>query len=209
MEGDQPVAFLHQRFFLHVGGPAVGDFFCRLEQEPDGHRQLVLQGRQDPGRPQQDGNVGIMAAGMHGPRVPGFVFRFSQFRNGQGIDVRPDPDNPVRSMGPLQSGDHPGMAGFHIGDPQFIQIGFNGFLGLKFLPGPFRIFVEMAAQPDQFRLEGCHLFFYIHGKVSFSAGNPISLGLRGLSACFYFLALGSNHRPLLFFFMYSWNSADL
>ena len=210
MEGDEPVAFLHQGFFLHVGGPAVGNFlFRRLEQEPDGHRQLVLHGCQHLRSPQQDGDMGIMAAGMHGSRVLGFVRRIPQFRNGQGIDVRPDPDDPVRGMGSLQGGDHPGFAGFHIGDPQRIQIGFNGLLGLEFFPGPFRFFMKMAAQPDQFRLKGCHPFFYVHHKVSFSAGNPISLGLRGFSAPYYFLALGSNHRPLLFFFMYSWNSADL
>ncbi len=163
MQGDEPVTFLHQRFFLHIVSPAVLDeFFCRLEQQPDSDFQLVFHPSQNLGRPQQDGDVGIMATGMHGTFILGFIGFRPQFCNGQSIDIRPDADDLVRRMRPLDGGNHTGLAGFHARDPQFPQILHNVFLGFKFLPRSFWMLVEMSPQGNQFFLDSIDLFLNIH-----------------------------------------------
>ena len=142
--------------------------------------------------------MGIMAAGMHGSRVLGFVRRIPQFRNGQGIDVRPDPDDPVRGMGSLQGGDHPGFAGFHIGDPQRIQIGFNGLLGLEFFPGPFRFFMKWR-RSGPVPAEGLPPVLLRPSQSLLFSRKPHQPGPPGFFCTILFLGIGVEPQTLVVF----------
>ena len=73
----------------HCGG-AAPTLLGRLKDNDGGAGEILPLLRQEPGNPQADGGMGIVAAGVHLSGVEGDEVMGVLFLNWQGVDIHPD-----------------------------------------------------------------------------------------------------------------------
>ena len=73
---------------IHEDRPADSEKDIQAAGSEDFQEELVKLRRS-----QQDGNVGVMTAGMHQALRLGFPRTVRKFRHRKGINIRPNPDN--------------------------------------------------------------------------------------------------------------------
>jgi hypothetical protein len=144
--GDDPIhpgIFQYASFYHGFG--AGNALFGRLEKKFYVALQFGLQaGAHDiSGNTEHDGRVGIVAAGVHGPRVLGFIGDVVEFLDRQSVDISPQADG----GSVLRSPEDTYRAG-HIIEQLYFTIKLLEDLddfgrGARFLMGYFRVHVEV------------------------------------------------------------------
>ena len=165
VDADDGVHIVHHALLHHQLGAAVpiaaDDLFCRLEDELDPARDLILHLLEQHGRAQKHGGVRIMPAGVHHARSPGFVGNVVLLIDGQRVHIRAQGDG--GAVAPAQIADHAGAGRLGLmGDAQIVQGLGHERAGLIFLKGKLGPLVQMTTDAFEFGKEG--LGVGEHGK---------------------------------------------
>ena len=140
---DQP---LGAAFFL-LGRPLLAG----LEDEDDGAGQALAHRGQQLGGGQHVGHVGVVAAGVHPPRVLRGAGQPGRLLDGQGVHVGAQPDHgagAAAAQDGLDAGAGDARAHF---EPQFFQVGGDEGGRLLLLEAELGDLVQLAAQLARFR----------------------------------------------------------
>jgi hypothetical protein len=144
---------IQDSFFYHKRRAAllarVGAFGGGLEDELDVALEAVLERVEDVGRPEDDGGVHVVTAGVHNSRRERLEGNVGHLLDRQGVELGPDGERRAR-LGSAEKGDDPrlGDAGLivyanliqHIGDT----------LGrANFLEGKLRVHMQVTADGDE------------------------------------------------------------
>ena len=117
----------------------------RLEDEPHIALQLLPVLLKELGGAQQHGNVGIVAAGVHFPRLAGGEGQSRLLLEGQRVRVCPQAHG-LAGLAAVDGGDQ-AVAVDHIpdiGDAQCLQIPVDGVPGVLLLPGQLRMLMVVV-----------------------------------------------------------------
>ena len=172
--------FVEDAFLDHLGGAALlvvgGRIGSRLENEFDPALHPVPEGVQDVGRPEGDGDVDVMAVGVHDAAIDRLERDIGQFLDGDGVHVGPEPDDRA-GLGPSEQGDDSafGDVGFDV-EAEGGQPGGDDFR--RFLLPSRQLGVHMNQPPD---LDHFGLDFFDFA-VDFGGGFLIDGGKRGRGA---------------------------
>ena len=144
--------------FLHGDTSAAHCFLSRLEDEAHPARQLFPVVKKHLQRPQKHGPVGIVAAGVHTPFVPGGKGETGLLLDGESIHVGPEEDGfSLPAAGKLA--DDPGLPrGEMVGDPPVVQLRVDESQGLREIQSQLGDLVQGAAEGNDVLLHGFAFF---------------------------------------------------
>ena len=149
---------IENTLFDHAKG--AGDFLVGLEDEFNRSGKGVRVLRQNFGRHQQHGHVGIVAAGVHHPRILGTVRELVFLGHRQSVHIGPEHQHRTGTRS-FQQGDYPGPGNAAGGHPQVLKVGFDHLCGAMLFESQLGMLVEIPAQRDQFVPAGFDLFGYL------------------------------------------------
>ena len=156
MGGVQPKDPLHpfQSARLDKVKCAKPHLFSGLKDQPDLAAEVFPLLSQQPGRAQQAGGVGVVAAGVHDPVGLGAVGDLVQLLDGQCVDIGPQPY--CVSAGPCaaKNAQHPGSPHPPVRDLPSVQLGLDPLGGVMLLHGQFRVGMQLPAAGGQLLAQG-------------------------------------------------------
>ena len=177
----QSINLLDARVFQHAGldhGPGAAKHFLRgLEEKHRSSRHLGAPCRQQFRQGNADGDVPVVAAGVHHPRCAGGEGGVEDFGQRQGVDVGAPGDGASRLVALQNANDGCGAAhaGAHVQTCGLQAFGDN-LRRAMFLKTEFGMAMEVTPQGDEVLVAGRQFFGPGEGRLA--QGNSFPLPAR-------------------------------